>query len=104
MTTLVLVSGVAALVAGEAFFALSEVSLVSANRARLRARADAGSGAAACALGMLARPEALLATALTGTNLCVVGASFTANEVAARSLGEPAPRVLAGKTRLARAL
>ncbi|MBI3451169.1 MAG: HlyC/CorC family transporter [Acidobacteria bacterium] len=88
MTAPLLVAGVAALIAGEAFFALSEVALVSANRARLRVRADAGSGAAACALGMLAHPETLLATTLTGTNLCVVCASFTANEVAARGLGD----------------
>lgn len=72
----------------EAFFALSEVALISSSRARLRAQADAGSGAAAGALRMLERPERVLATALIGSNVCVVIASFATNEVAARLLGE----------------
>lgn len=89
MSTAALLASVAVLVAAEAFFTLSEVSLISANRARLRARADSGSGAAGCAAALLARPEKLLATTLTATNLCLVGASFAGNEVAARYLGEP---------------
>src|SRR5258706_2403322 len=88
MTTFDLLVSVAALVAGEAFFALSEIALISANRARLRALAASGSGAAGCAVALLERPEKLLATALTGTNLCLVSASFAANEAASRGLGE----------------
>jgi len=88
MTTFDLLVSVAALVAGEAFFALSEIALISANRARLRALAASGSGAAGCAVALLERPEKLLATALTGTNLCLVSASFAANEAASRVLGE----------------
>jgi len=87
MSTAALFSIIVILVLSEAFFALSEVSLISANRARLRARAAAGSGAAGCALTLLARPEKLLATALIGTNLCLVSSSFAANEAAARILG-----------------
>jgi CBS domain containing-hemolysin-like protein len=88
MSTAALFASVAALVTGEAFFALSEIALISASRARLRALAESGSGAAGCAVALLAKPERLLATALTGTDLCLVSAAFAANEAAARLLGE----------------
>lgn len=88
MSIVALLGSIGALLATEAFFALSEVALVCASRERLRARADEGSSAAAAAIDLLARPERFLATTLIVTNLCVVASSFAANEVAARILGE----------------
>jgi magnesium and cobalt exporter, CNNM family len=87
MSTAAILYSIAALLLAEAFFALSEVTLISASRERLRARADAGSRASAKAIDLLARPERILATTLTATNLCLVGSSFAANETAARLLG-----------------
>jgi putative hemolysin len=50
----------------EAFFAASEIALVSANRRRLRHRAEEGHRGAVLALRLLSRPEYFLATALLG--------------------------------------
>lgn len=75
------------LLLAEAFFALSEIALISANRERLRARAEGGSMASALALRLLTNPERVLATTLIATNLCLVGSSFASNELAARTLG-----------------
>ena len=50
----------------EGFFAASEISLVSANRRRLRQRAEEGYRGARMALKLLSRPEYLLATTLLG--------------------------------------
>lgn len=82
-----LLASIAALVAVEAFFALSEVALISAGRERLKARARAGSRGAEAAMDLLSRPERLLSTALIATNFTLVASSFAANEAAARLLG-----------------
>ena len=87
MSTTVLFACVGAMLLTEAFFALSEIALISASRERLQAKAESGSGAAACALRLLERPERLLATSLIATNFSLVGSSFAANEAAARILG-----------------
>ncbi|MCL4502334.1 MAG: hemolysin family protein [Deltaproteobacteria bacterium] len=50
----------------EAFFAASEIALVSANRRRLHHRAEEGYRDARLALRLLARPEYFLATTLLG--------------------------------------
>jgi len=87
VSTAGLIACIAALLLTEAFFALSEIALISASRERLRARSDGGSLAAACAVRLLERPERMLATALIATNLCLLTSSFAANEAAARILG-----------------
>jgi len=50
----------------EGFFAASEISMVSANRRRLRHRAEEGYRGAKVALKLLSRPEYMLATTLLG--------------------------------------
>ena len=50
----------------EAFFAMAEIALVSANRRRLHHRAEEGHRDARLALKLLARPEYFLATTLLG--------------------------------------
>jgi CBS domain containing-hemolysin-like protein len=78
---------IALCLAVEAFFAGSEVALVSLDRSRIRRRAEAGSAAAGQVLTLLERPERLLSTTLIGTSLSVVAASFLANEMFARRFG-----------------
>jgi CBS domain containing-hemolysin-like protein len=78
---------IALCLAVEAFFAGSEVALVSLDRSRIRRRAEAGSAAAGRVLALLERPERLLSTTLIGTSLSVVAASFLANEMFARRFG-----------------
>lgn len=58
-----------ALVLVNGFFALSELALVSAKRARLQVRADQGSRGARVALGLLADPTALLSSTQIGISL-----------------------------------
>ena len=53
----------------EAFFSASEISLISANRRRLRQWAEQKVRGAAQALKLLDRPERLVATTLLGSNL-----------------------------------
>jgi len=53
----------------EAFFSASEISLISANRRRLRQWAEQKVRGAAQALRLLERPERLVATTLLGSNL-----------------------------------
>ena len=53
----------------EAFFSASEISLISANRRRLRQWAEQRVRGAAQALKLLERPERLVATTLLGSNL-----------------------------------
>jgi putative hemolysin len=87
MTTADLLRTILILVMAEAFFALSEIALISASRERLQSRAQAGSRSAAVAQRLLAQPERLLATTLIATNLTLVASSFAANEAAARLIG-----------------
>lgn len=56
----------------EAFFAGSEIAVVSADRLRLRHAAAKGSRGARLALRMLQKPEHLLTTALVGINVAIV--------------------------------
>ena len=56
----------------EAFFAGSEIAVVSADRIKLRHAAASGSRGAALALKMLDKPEWLLSTTLAGTNIATV--------------------------------
>jgi CBS domain containing-hemolysin-like protein len=56
----------------EGFFSGSEIALVHADKLRLRARANKGDSGARLAVRLFARPEALLATTLVGTNIAVV--------------------------------
>jgi putative hemolysin len=58
-----------ALVLLNGFFALSELALVSAKRARLQVRADQGSRGARVALSLLADPTALLSSTQIGISL-----------------------------------
>jgi putative hemolysin len=58
-----------ALVLLNGFFALSELALVSAKRARLQVRADQGSRGAKIALSLLADPTALLSSTQIGISL-----------------------------------
>jgi CBS domain containing-hemolysin-like protein len=65
----------------EGFFALSEISLVSANPRRLRRQAEAGRRGARLALGLLERPERLVATCLVGANLAEISNTVLATAV-----------------------
>jgi putative hemolysin len=56
----------------EGFFSGSEISIVSADRMKLRHDAAKGSRGAKLALKMLEQPEWLLSTTLVGTNIAVV--------------------------------
>lgn len=71
----------------EGFFSGSEITLVSASRARLTHRAEGGSRSAKRVLRLLRRPKRLLSTTLAGTNLCTVTATFAANELFAQLWG-----------------
>lgn len=62
----------------QAFFAGSELALISADKLFLQKLADSGDKGAKTALEILAKPERVLATTLIGTNFAVVAAaSFT---------------------------
>ena len=64
---------------GEAFFAASELSIVSANRIRLEEAAGNGRSAAKRVLWFLENPERLFGTTLLGTNLSTVTGSTVAS-------------------------
>jgi len=64
---------------GEAFFAASELSIVSANRIRLEEAASNGRSAAKRVLWFLENPERLFGTTLLGTNLSTVTGSTVAS-------------------------
>lgn len=60
------------LLLAEAFFALAEIALVSANPRRLKRRAAEGHRGAAFALRLLKTPERVVATCLLGANLAEI--------------------------------
>ncbi|MBW1992383.1 MAG: HlyC/CorC family transporter [Deltaproteobacteria bacterium] len=60
----------------EAFFAASEISLISANYRHLRHRAEQGQRGAKFALKLLDRPERMVATCLLGSNLAEISNSI----------------------------
>ena len=73
---------VAACVAIQAFFAGSEIAVVSADRLALQARAEDGERAAARALRLLERPTRFVGVCLLGANLATVaGASLVSHFV-----------------------
>ncbi len=71
----------------EAFFSLSETSLVSANPRRLQRRAEAGHRGAQMALRLLRRPERLVATCLVGSNLAEISNTVLATAALLTMLG-----------------
>ena len=72
----------------EAFFSGSEIAVVSADRMKLRHAAASGSRGAALALKMLDKPEWLLSTTLTGTNVALVANTTAATTLAIFLFGE----------------
>ena len=70
---------VALCIVGEAFFAMSELSIVSANRIRLEEASRAGNTAAQRVLWFRDRPDRLFGTTLLGTNLSTVTGSTVAS-------------------------
>jgi CBS domain containing-hemolysin-like protein len=56
----------------EALFSGSEIAFVASDINKIRQRAESGSKSAALALKLLKRPEWFLATALTGTDICII--------------------------------
>ncbi len=71
----------------EAFFAVSEISLVSANPRRLKRQAEEGRRGARIALQLLQRPERLVATCLVGSNLSEIANTVLATAVLLAWLG-----------------
>lgn len=70
-----------ALIVGlNAFFAASEMALVSARHTRLRELADAGNVGATSALTLLDRPERLLSTVQVGVTLASLGAGWAGEQ------------------------
>lgn len=66
----------------QAFFASSEMAIVSCSRLRLRHHAEHGDRRAAAVLRLLGQPERFLGTTLVGVNLSVIIMSTVANAVA----------------------
>ena len=66
-------------VLGEAFFAGTELAIVSANGIRLQSAADAGNAAARRVIWFRERPDQLFGTTLLGTNMCTVTGSAVAS-------------------------
>jgi len=65
----------------EAFFAGSEMGIVSVNKIRLKHLAEEGDKRARIAINMLENPERLLGTTLVGVNLAIVAASSLATRL-----------------------
>jgi CBS domain containing-hemolysin-like protein len=64
-------------VAMQAFFAGSEIALVSSNRVRIRQKAAEGDRGARMVEELLEKPQVLLATTLVGTNLAILAFAVT---------------------------
>lgn len=71
----------------EAFFAASEISLISASYRRLRHRAEEGQRGARFALKLLDRPEKMVATCLLGSNLAEISNTILVTAVLVHWLG-----------------
>jgi CBS domain containing-hemolysin-like protein len=65
----------------EGLFSGGELSLVASDINRIRQKARTGSGSAMLALKLLDRPEWLIATTSTGSNLCVVTSTVIATSM-----------------------
>ncbi|MBF0310892.1 MAG: HlyC/CorC family transporter [Magnetococcales bacterium] len=72
----------------EAFYAGSEIAVVSADRLRLRHQAAKGSRGAQLAMEMLKKPEHLLTTTLVGINVAIVTNSSLSTLFAIEVLGK----------------
>ncbi|MBF0283790.1 MAG: HlyC/CorC family transporter [Magnetococcales bacterium] len=72
----------------EAFFAGSEIAVVSADRLKLRHQAAKGSRGAQLALDMLKTPEWLLSTTLVGINVAIVTNTSLATLLAIDLMGQ----------------
>jgi len=72
MSPLVLVAAVLGCAIVQAFFAASEIALVSADELKVRAESERGGAQARLLDSLLARRDRLLALTLTGTNLATV--------------------------------
>ena len=79
---------IACLLGVQAFFASSEMALVSCSRLRLRHHAERGDRRAAAVLRLLGRPERFLGTTLVGVNVAVVIMSTVANAIVYKALPE----------------
>ncbi|MBF0142779.1 MAG: HlyC/CorC family transporter [Magnetococcales bacterium] len=71
----------------EGFFSGSEMSVVSADRIKLRHDAAKGSRGAGLAIQMLEKPEWLLSTTLVGTNIAIVSNTSLATLLMVRLFG-----------------
>jgi putative hemolysin len=78
-----------ALVLLNGFFALSELALVSAKRARLQVRADHGSRGARVALALLHDPTALLSSTQIGISLVSILTGVYSGSSRARRRSRP---------------
>jgi len=81
---------------GQGLYEGSEMVLVSADRYRLRERALRGARGAKLALSLLARPDRILATTLTTTNIFIALGSVLTTSRLLPSYGELAPWISVG--------
>lgn len=72
----------------EAFFAASEIALISSNRRRLQERAEEGHRGAALALKLLNTPERLVASTLLGSNLAEISNSILVTAFLIEAMGQ----------------
>lgn len=75
------------LLAIEAFFSGSEITFISANKARLFRRAKAGEPRAQLAQKLLAKPETLFSTTVVGTTLAISASSVLVTHYVIKYLG-----------------
>ncbi|HBC57004.1 MAG TPA: hypothetical protein DCZ03_07560 [Gammaproteobacteria bacterium] len=76
------------LIAVKAFFAGSEIALISSDKIRLRHKASQGDRKAAAVLKVESRPELVLATTLVGTNIAIVALTTLGTILMVRFLGQ----------------
>jgi len=81
---------------GQGLYEGSEMVLVSADRHRLKERALRGERGAKLALSLLARPERVLATTLTTTNIFIVLGSVLTTSTLLETYGDYAPWISVG--------
>src|SRR6185503_14593131 len=75
------------LVVGNGVFAMAEIAVVSARKARLRARAEDGDGRAAVALELAEQPDDFLSTVQIGITLVGILAGVFGGATIAEELG-----------------
>ncbi len=84
------------LLAGSAFFSMSETAITSTDPVQIRGRAEHGDRRARRLLKLLEHPEKVLTTVLVGNNLVNIGASVLSGLVATQLLGALGPAVAVG--------